>query len=172
LARRWFTFLDRSAADVEVVVGDARLKLAVESSGGDLDVIFVDAFSGDAIPLHLVTREALAIYLDRLADDGLLILHVSNRYYDLRGVLARLARDAGLAAVTTQGKAPPEVLDDPLASEAIVVVLARDPARLAPLLAAGWSEAGSDLIGSAPLWTDDYASILRPLWRKILIRME
>jgi hypothetical protein len=62
-------------------------------------------------------------------------------------------------------------LDDPLASEAIVMALARDPARLAPLLAAGWDEAGKESL-AAPLWTDDYASILQPLWRKALKRME
>jgi spermidine synthase len=172
LARRWFTFLDRSAADVSVVVGDARLKLAVEEAEGDLDVIFVDAFSGDAIPLHLVTREALAVYLRRLAPDGVLIFHLSNRYYDLRSVISRLAQDAGLAAVGRQGKAPPEVLDDPLATEAIVMVMARDPDRLAPLLAAGWSADGPEMLAPAPLWTDDYASILLPLWRKTLNRFE
>jgi len=172
LARMWFTFLDRSAADVSVVVGDARLKLATEEGEGDLDVIFVDAFSGDAIPLHLVTREAFAVYARRLAPDGVIILNLSNRYYDLRGVVARLASDLGFAAAMRQGKAPPEVLDDPLASEAIVMVLARDRARLAPLFAAGWAESGASSYASAPLWTDDYASILQPLWRKLRTRFE
>jgi len=172
LARDWFTFLERSAAEVDVVVGDARLKLATEGAAGDLDVIFVDAFSGDAIPLHLVTREALAIYLRRLAPDGVIVFHLSNRYYDLRGVVARLAADGGLAAATRRGKAPPEVLDDPLASEAIAMVLARDRERLAPLLANGWKEAGAAAAAGAPLWTDDYASILQPLWRKTRSRFE
>jgi spermidine synthase len=172
LARRWFTFLDRSPAEVSVVVGDARLELATEAAAGDLDVIFVDAFSGDAIPLHLVTREALAIYLHRLAPDGVLVFHLSNRYYDLRGVVARLAADAGLATATRYGKAAPEVLEDPLASNAYVMVLARDPERLAPLLASGWDDAVEVYGEEGPLWTDDYASILQPLWLKTRNRFE
>jgi hypothetical protein len=101
----YFTYL-RDALDrgvgVNVVLGDARLKLEERTRTGPPDkyvLLVVDAFSSDAIPLHLITREALAIYLANLAEDGLLVFHISNRYLDLEPVLCNLAADAGLTAL-------------------------------------------------------------------------
>lgn len=98
LARHWFTYLRDSKAQTGVVLGDARLSLASESSQG-FDVIAVDAFSGDAIPVHLLTRQALALYRRHLKPGGVIAFHVSNRYIDLEPVVAGVARDAGLEAV-------------------------------------------------------------------------
>jgi hypothetical protein len=95
LARHWFTFLHDSPAQTDVVPGDARLSLAAEP-GQRFNVIAVDAFSGDAIPVHLLTREALALYRRHLQPDGVIAFHVSNQYINLEPVVAGIAQDAGL----------------------------------------------------------------------------
>ena len=96
---RYFTYLADCPAHVKVILGDARLSLrgAPESF---YDMIILDAFSSDAIPIHLVTREALSLYLSKLKQGGVLVFHISNRYLDLQPVLGNLARDAGLAALS------------------------------------------------------------------------
>ncbi len=99
LARLWFTFLHDSAARTDVVLGDARLSLAAEPPQ-HFNVIVIDAFSGDAIPVHLLTREALALYRRHLEPDGILVFHVSNQYVDLEPVVAAIAKDAGLYAMS------------------------------------------------------------------------
>jgi len=99
LARHWFTFLHDSGAKTDVVLGDARLSLASEPPQ-NFNVIVVDAFSGDAIPVHLLTREALALYRRHLRSDGIIAFHVSNQYIDLEPVVAGIAGSAGLRAVS------------------------------------------------------------------------
>jgi hypothetical protein len=99
LARAWFTFLHDSAAHTDVVLGDARLSLAAEPPQ-HFNVIVIDAFSGDAIPVHLLTREALALYRENLQPDGILVFHVSNQYVDLEPVVAAIAKDGGLHAMS------------------------------------------------------------------------
>lgn len=97
-ARDWFTFLADAPCPVDVVLGDGRLSLA-ETSAGEFGLLAFDAFSSDAIPVHLLTREAMKIYLEKLAPGGMMIFHISSRYVDLAPVLGDLAADAGLAAV-------------------------------------------------------------------------
>jgi hypothetical protein len=92
---RLFTFLRDSPAKVSVILGDARLSLSAASLSR-YDLIVLDAFSSDVIPVHLLTREAFALYLSRLSPDGALLLHLSNRYLDLVEVVAAIAHDAGL----------------------------------------------------------------------------
>jgi hypothetical protein len=99
LASHWFTFLHGSDAKTDVVLGDARLSLASESPQ-HFNVIVIDAFSGDAIPVHLLTREALALYRRHLEPDGVIAFHVSNQYINLEPVVAAIAADAGLHAVS------------------------------------------------------------------------
>jgi spermidine synthase len=99
LARHWFTFLHDSPAKIDVVLGDARLSLASEPPQ-NFNAIVVDAFSGDAIPVHLLTREALALYRRHLRSDGIIVFHVSNQYINLEPVVAGIAADAGLHAVS------------------------------------------------------------------------
>ena len=97
----FFTFLSDCPASYRIHIGDGRLRLQ-ETPDAAYDVFFLDAFSSDAIPTRLLTREAIQGYLRTLSDDGLLVLHVSNRYLDLKPVVANLAADAGLvAAVST-----------------------------------------------------------------------
>ena len=102
LTGRYFTYLDDTRADVEVVFGDARVALEREAQNGELqqfDVLAVDAFTSDAVPLHLLTREALELYFAHLVPNGLLAVHVSNRYANLAAVVRGLAGDSGRYAV-------------------------------------------------------------------------
>jgi len=92
-----FTYLSDCEAEVEVVVGDARRSLA-EGRTRRFDLLLVDAFSSDAIPVHLLTREALALYFQRLSDHGVLAVHISNRHLDLEAVVGNLADAAGRVA--------------------------------------------------------------------------
>jgi hypothetical protein len=102
LSDGYFSYLKDSAAKVEVVVGDARITMDRELSNGEsqqFDVLLIDAFSSDAIPLHLLTRECADVYRSHLADDGLLLIHISNRYLDLNPVTLALAEHLGWEAV-------------------------------------------------------------------------
>lgn len=98
-ARRHFTYLADTRAAVNVVIGDARLAIERElrtgTGGRRYDVLVIDAFSSDAIPVHLLTREAFARYMDAMAPDGILAVHVTNRYLDLRLVVRGLAAEIG-----------------------------------------------------------------------------
>ena len=100
---QYFTYLADCRAKVEVVLGDARLSL-VHGPPRKFDLLVLDVFSSDSVPVHLVTREALQIYFQRLADHGLLAIHISSRYLNLKPILGRLAKDARVAArVCTDG---------------------------------------------------------------------
>ncbi len=99
LAEEQFEFLSRTPATVEVELGDARLSLERESPR-NFDLLVLDAFSSDAIPMHLLTREALDVYLKHLAPGGVLAIHISNLHFDLRAITDALAEDAGLAGAT------------------------------------------------------------------------
>jgi len=98
IARREFTFLADTAARTEVVLGDGRLSLEREPPRG-YDVLGIDAFSGDSIPMHLITREAMALYVKHLNADGVIIFQATNRYVDLLPVVKRLAAEFGMEAV-------------------------------------------------------------------------
>ena len=166
IARAWFDYLAESRAAVSVVAGDARISLAsgAQAPDGSFDLIFVDAFSGDAVPAHLLTREALELYLRKLRPEGLLLFNVSSRFYDFGPVLCAAGRALGLHGARSSSTAPYEPLELPTQA----YVLARDPARLEPLLANGW-RSDRDLRPTA-LWTDDYVNALAPLARRLLAR--
>jgi len=155
LARSQFTFLKDTAAAVEIVPGDARLTLEREPSQR-FDVLALDAFSGDAIPVHLLTKEAFAVYFRHLTPSGVLAVHVSNQYLDLAPVVERLASIYGKRAVLVQSE--------------------KDPAQ--DLLSATWVlvTSSADFLGrpeianaarpippraSLRLWTDDYNNLFQ-----------
>ncbi len=94
---RYFTYLTRCAPAAKIVLGDARLKLR-DAPDGRYGLIVLDAFSGDSIPMHLMTREALALYLRKLAPGGLIAFHISNLYFNLAPMVGNLAQDAHLTA--------------------------------------------------------------------------
>ena len=96
VARSRFTFLSQCAPEARIVLGDARISLRDRTPANSLDILAVDAFTSDAVPMHLLTREALAEYGQAVQRDGIVLFHISNRYVDLQRVLGNLARDAGL----------------------------------------------------------------------------
>ena len=98
IARREFTFLSDTPAKTEVILGDGRLSLEREPPRG-YDVLGIDAFSGDSIPMHLVTREAMALYVKHIKPDGVIVFQATNRFIDLLPVVKRLAAEFGLEAV-------------------------------------------------------------------------
>ncbi len=154
LARREFTYLN--VPGVEVVEGDGRLALAQDSRS--FDVLVLDAFSGDSIPTHLLTVEAMRVYLSHLRPDGILAMHISNSVLDLESPVAKLAEASGLHAllVHTPG-------DEAISrSEAVWVLMSRTTARLDdPEL----SKIGRPLRANAAqrLWTDDYSNLFQLL---------
>jgi hypothetical protein len=157
----YFSFLSDSPAQITVVAGDARLSLEREwaSEGSHaFDVLVLDAFSGDSVPLHLLTREAFQIYLDHLDSDGVLAVNVSNRYFDLSLPIYRLAETLGLQAtmIVDQG--------DGLQSYASIwMLLARDRSLLDRPAIAGRAAAASAVPAVLRLWTDDYSNLLQVL---------
>lgn len=151
-----FNFLSDCAPDAKLIVGDARLTLGDEPTGR-YDIIIIDAFSSDAIPVHLLTREALLMYLSKLTDDGILAFHVSNRNMDLRPVLAAAAKELGLAALTRHGGHTGE-LKSTYKGSATLVGFARTESRLEPLRAMkGWEPLQDK---GWRVWTDDYSNVL------------
>jgi spermidine synthase len=98
IAKREFTFLADTSAKTELVMGDGRLSLEREPPRG-YDVLGIDAFSGDSIPMHLVTREAMALYVKHIKPDGVIVFQATNRYIDLLPVVKRLAEEFGLEAL-------------------------------------------------------------------------
>ena len=131
---RWFTYLRNSPSDdVDVVLGDGRVRLA-EEPDASLSFLFVDAFNSDSVPVHLITREALRLYVEKLEPGGWAVLHISNRVLDL----PRLAED----------------------SAATCAILARHPEDLAPLDDTYWRPLAGD---PAQAWTDQSSSLLSAL---------
>lgn len=160
---RYFTYLADCAPDAAMVVGDARLAMR-SAEAGAYDLIVLDAFSSDTPPVHLLTREALALYMEKLAPGGVLAYHISNVYLDLRPVVAGIANDAGLLAYTRDDDRITYTELDNGKSGSRWAVLARDQADIAPLITdPRWRPAVLD--PSLPVWTDEYSSILRILGR-------
>jgi len=156
----YFTYLEDCGATCVVAIGDARLSMA-RARPQQYGLIVLDAFSSDAIPIHLLTREAMALYLSRLASGGVIAFHISNLHLSLSPVLARVADDHGLAALVqaeppnagslTIGKFPSQWM-----------VVARDPRDFGSLAADHrWQR--PEVAASTPLWTDDFSNILSVL---------
>jgi SAM-dependent methyltransferase len=159
VARRDFTFLQDSSATIEIVPGDARLSLERETGDPPYDVFIVDAFSSDAIPVHLLTKQAFQLYARRLKPAGVLALHVSTRHLDLGPLVAALAESIGKAAweIHTPEDAAKGILD----ARWIFVTSDRELLQRPRLRSAGHDPAD----GAPPprLWTDDYSNLLQVL---------
>ena len=163
LARTHFAALRNCAPHATVAVGDARLLLDREQA--TLDFLALDVFASDAIPVHLLTLEAFRIYLRVLAQDGVLAVHISNRYLDLEPAVAAVAERLGLFARVKRYSAPKDMPVPLASSSSSVVVLTRDEGTFGALdLDAGWVPLGSP--DRVRVWTDDYTSIVPLLrWR-------
>lgn len=158
-----FAFLSACAPNARLVVGDARLTLAKEAPSS-FDYLLIDAFSSDSIPVHLLTKQALQLYTERLAPGGILVLHISNRHMELESVIATMARELGLAARAKYFKPSNEAvnLDEPLPTH--VVVLARSDADFGGLdEATGWRPLNDQ---NTEAWTDDFSNIVTSIWRR------
>ena len=154
-----FTFMSSCAPDPKIHLGDARIVLQGQN---DLkfDVLVVDAYSSDAIPVHLTTLEAIQLYLDRLTENGIVVFHVSNRYYDLAQPLAAAAEALGLEA-RIRNQPFDEVKDFPGAMPSTVVVMARSVPSLG---VAATDPAWQPLPrGEIEVWTDDHSDLLAAL---------
>ncbi len=154
----YFTFLTDCPGDVDVVVGDGRLTLA-QGPDRHYGLFVLDAFSSDAIPTHLLTREAIQLYLSKLEEDGVLAFHISNRYLNLEPLIAGLVADAGLVGLTRTDTnvTAAEKADGKIRS--IYAVLARKREHLAGLVdRPGWLPLSDP--SDVTVWTDQYTSIL------------
>jgi spermidine synthase len=158
LARKYFTYLDDSAANVEVVLGDARLTMEREQPQ-DYDVLVIDAFSSDAVPVHLLTVEAMEIYLKHLAADGVLAFHISTMHLDLHSVLWQLAEHLELETAWIEGFENEDT--GALASDWIL--LARDGTFLDSKPIDKEKSPSKLRRKDVDLWTDDHINLLQIL---------
>jgi hypothetical protein len=185
--RKYFTFVQDArerGVEIDIVMGDARVQLE-RRKNDRYGMIFVDAFSSDSIPVHLLTREAMRLYFDRLEPDGILVVHISNRHLDLRPVVAKLAQESQLSSWLCEDGKDESINKDP--SNWVVVGRAIDLGGLpnllnAPskrfdaqvgavgggststLLRARWVQMTANPDDS--LWEDDYSNLLKILsWR-------
>ncbi len=150
---RYFTYLADSPGAVRVVLGDGRLSLSADRQGR-FDVLVLDAFSSDAIPVHLLTREALQLYLKKLAPGGALLFHLSNRYVDLEPVVASLVRDAGLVGRIRYSAGSDKYLTD----ASVWAVVTRHEENLGELRGkGGWKPLRYD---GDRVWSDEFSNVL------------
>jgi len=157
----YFSYLSDSQAEVQIIPGDARISLERELlSGGpqSFDLLVLDAFSGDTIPLHLLTKEAFDIYLQHLKQDGIVAVHVSNRYFDLYLEAYRLADAFDLAAARIEDRG-----DGVQSYDSIWMLLTRDRAFVELPAVAGRRAERPAIPASLPVWTDDFSNLLQIL---------
>ena len=156
-----FTFLANSRGAVNVSIGDGRLKLQ-HAAPGAYDLIVLDAFSSDSVPVHLLTREALDMYFSKSKPDGVVVFNISNRYIDLEPMLAAHARDAGLVALTNLDLNVPAEEKARGRSQSHWVLFARTEGPLSVVQGRpGWRTPETKTTVRA--WTDDYSNLLNVL---------
>lgn len=162
VARTRFTFLAQCAPQARIVLGDARLTLARQPADS-IDILAIDAFSSDAVPTHLLTGEALGVYGEALRPAGILLFHVSNRYLDLKPVIAAAAEARGWETALMQ-YVPTEEEETLNATVSIWIALSREPAAIDRLVdLSGEDRYNWEVLDTEPGvsgWTDDHASVL------------
>ncbi len=161
LAKSHFKYLSDTQATVEIVEGDARISMEREIVRGmknKFDVLAVDAFSGDAIPVHLLTQEALSIYHQHLRQGGIIAFHISNLYFDLRPVILALAKDTNTDAflIEDDGTGVGEEYND-----WVLLTNNRSHAGILHVKSEPWSNSQNQDL----LWTDDFSDVLSALWQ-------
>jgi hypothetical protein len=162
--RKRFTFLTECAPDAKIVIGDARLTLA-DAPDGEYDVIVVDAFTSDAIPVHLLTREAMAIYLKKLGPQGIALIHVSNRHMELGSVVAGIAHANGMVTWLNDGSVGEDDANYKFSST--VAAVARSEEDFSKEMADDdeWQVEEPD--PKQWVWTDDYSNIIGAMIRHL-----
>lgn len=159
LATSRFTFVNdtiTNGATVDIIMGDARLSMEREQPQ-KFDVLALDAFSSDAIPVHLLTKEAVQIYQKHLAPDGVLAVHISNRYLNLEPVVANLAKEFGYATVTVEDS---NTAEEWWIYTSTWVLLSKNKPVIEAIASVSTPEAKEQSHKPVPLWTDDYASLI------------
>jgi SAM-dependent methyltransferase len=161
VARAEFTFLSDMPGTIEIVVGDGRLSLEREAPRG-YDVLAIDAFSGDSIPMHLLTREAMAVYKRHLAPGGAIVFQATNRYIDIVPVVQKLAAELGMESVLVSDFPGAETGREYwLATTDQVIVTSNQAILSAPAVRSGGERVEPS--PDAPVFTDDYSNLLRIL---------
>jgi hypothetical protein len=161
----WFSYLSESAVRPRIVLGDARLSLA-HAKPENFDLLLLDAFSSDSIPVHLVTREAFEIYKRHLSRDGLVITHVSNRHLEIGPTIAAIARSVGLDAVEQGSVVTPEVAAQGYAASRWVAAGTREAFRANGLPTDSWRVAPQT---QTRPWSDDYSNLAGVIvWQRSL----
>jgi hypothetical protein len=161
---KYFTFLHDCPADTKLVLGDGRLSLQA-AVDGQFGLMVLDAYTSDTPPVHLLTREALAVYLQKLAPNGVLIFNITNRHLDLEPVLATLARDVDVSSLCRTDFVTPEEYSRTGKTSAWWVVMTRNAPWL-NLLAQDNRWRPPQTQDGVGLWTDDYVSLFRVFhWR-------
>jgi len=159
---KYFRYINSCAPDLKPVIGDARLTFAREPDGV-YDLIIVDAYSSDAIPIHLATEEAMKIYKDKLAPHGAVVMHVSNRHLDLETVVVGIAEANDLKSWVFDEDSGRDA-DYIFATD--VVISAREEADVGKLASSKqWEETEAD--DRVRVWTDDYSNIIGALYRRL-----
>jgi hypothetical protein len=159
---KYFTYIQKCAPDLKPVIGDARLTFAREPDG-IYDLIIVDAYSSDAIPIHLATQEAMKIYKDKLAPQGVVVMHVSNRHLELASVVVGIADANNLKSWVYDEDSG---RDDEYIFATNVVISAREEADIGKLASSEkWAE--TEPTEKQRVWTDDYSNVLGAVWRRL-----
>jgi hypothetical protein len=159
---KYFTFIKNCEPDLQPVIGDARLTFAKEPDGL-YDLIIVDAYSSDAIPIHLATQEAMKIYKDKLAPQGAVLMHVSNRHLELASVVVGIAHANDLKSWVYNEDSG---RDDEYIFTTAVVISAREEADVGSL-ASSEQWVLTEANNNQRVWTDDYSNILGAVWRRL-----
>jgi len=162
---RHFRFLSACTPDAPIIVGDARLTVMREPDG-IFDVLVIDAFSSDAIPVHLMTREAIAGYFEKLAPGGLLVMHISNRFLELRSIVAAIAVDENLAAAARLDLRAAAETKATMRASTEAVALARSADEIEHFVEAGWDRLTAVNGSTVRAWTDDYSNIIAAILRR------
>jgi hypothetical protein len=159
---KYFTYIQKCEPDLKPVIGDARLTFAKEPDG-IYDLIIIDAYSSDAIPIHLATQEAMAIYKQKLAPQGAVVMHVSNRHLELSSVVVGIADANDMKSwVYSEDSGR----DNEYIFSTSVVVSAREEADVGKLASSDvWAETAAD--ETQRVWTDDYSNVLGAVWRRL-----
>jgi SAM-dependent methyltransferase len=159
-----FSYITECAPDAPIVLGDARLRLA-DAPDGSYDLIFVDAFIGAAIPLHLLTREAMALYLRKLKPNGIVAMHISNYNLELASVVAGIAEANGVIARVYNGGDVEEDASQQLWVPRVAAVARRDADFGALAKSPFWPLRARD--PNQRVWTDDYSNVVGSILRRL-----
>ena len=165
MARKYFSYIEASKANVNVVIGDARVTLNNELEkkvNNSFDVLVVDAFSGDSVPAHLLTQEAFSLYKAHMKDQAILAIHVSNSHLDLTPLVKGLAKSSGYQALYFKTKASEKEVTQ---TEWVIVTNNKAFLRNAKVkrLQSNWPKNTNNIPKADVVWTDDYSNLLSVL---------